>query len=163
MSYPLLLSRSLTKLWYQIRTYPKTISVKLKNLQRNSLGNNERQRFSQTFQTKENVQLPSIKKDITQEGIIDPAPAKLKKELLELNTSRKGSLKRDRISSINVSPRNPTQRHNFSTLEPSSYTKRKELLSEDDLAGITEKNEWDEIWKYAKLKEQEENSLLQHK
>lgn len=37
------------------------------------------------------------------------------------------------------------------------------MRDSEDLNGITERNEWDEIWKYAKMKEKEENDLIKHK
>jgi hypothetical protein len=41
--------------------------------------------------------------------------------------------------------------------------RHKNLLNDDeDLSGLTAQNEWDEIWKFAKIKEQEENAMKRH-
>lgn len=48
-------------------------------------------------------------------------------------------------------------RHNHSTLIPAIYEKHGDLItSNDELSGITDANEWNEIWKFSKVKEQEE-------
>ena len=91
-------------------------------------------------------------------------PLKLKKELTINKTTNKGKHFNSGFNSINGSPREMTLNSNFSTLEPIVYTRRKDLIRDnEDLTGITERNEWDEIWKFAKMKEQEENDIIKHK
>lgn len=79
--------------------------------------------------------------------------------------SRRLSQKRDEpagFRSFNGSPRGLVS--NYSTLEPSLPDRHRDLVRQDeDLRGITDKNEWDEIWKYAKIKEQEEQAIAKHK
>ena len=116
------------------------------------------------MKTKEDLQLPAISREIGPESVIESTPLKLKKELTALNSYRKGVHMRSGFNSINASPRDLNPQNNFSTLEPTLYTRRKDLLKdEDDLGGITENNEWDEIWKYAKIKEQEEANIIKNK
>ena len=55
------------------------------------------------------------------------------------------------------------RKHNFSTIE-GSYNRHRDLLkSGEDLSGLTAKNEWDEIWNYAKIKDQEEAQAKRNK
>lgn len=112
------------------------------------------------------VQLPMIKKENTLKDIETNSPTHvgLKPELFQGPRTNKAMKYRTGFNSINQSPRALSPMHNHSTLEPSVYQRHRDLIrGEDHLSGITASNEWDEIWKFAKIKEQEENAIKKHK
>ena len=51
----------------------------------------------------------------------------------------------------------------MSTIDHHSIRHKELLTPKDSLVGLTAKNEWDEIWKYAKIKDQEENAIKKSK
>jgi hypothetical protein len=66
-------------------------------------------------------------------------------------------------SSINKYSQDSIRYKNQSTLEPRSVRHQDLLTSKDNLTGLTSNNEWDEIWKYAKIKDVEENAIKKNK
>ena len=67
---------------------------------------------------------------------------------------------RNRYKSINPSPRQKSPMRKNLTVEPSLKGRHHSLLrDEETLSGISAQNEWDEIWKFAKIREQEDIAL----
>lgn len=131
---------------------------------RNKIGSKPTAPIKALAATNTNIELPSIKKDAVLDTIDTRSPRQLRLKN-ELSTVRvNGTSKTHKIKDGNLRTMDNTPRHNHSTLAPSIYNKHKDLLtSNDNLSGLTDQNEWDEIWKYAKIKEQEEESSKYHK
>lgn len=116
----------------------------------------------------DNLKLPSVRnsnKFQTLE-IKDPQDDSFANEMHYGTKTNKNSHRyHTQINSNKLSPRDNSniRAKNLSTLEPNSIRHQDLLNPTDNLVGLTAKNEWDEIWKYAKIKDQEENSIKKHK
>jgi len=130
-----------------------------------SMSKNQNTRASSLIPTSNKLEFPSIRRSniLNMEDIQNQRKVSLKAELLQDPKTNKRSHPKNRYKSINCSPRKLSPLRKNSTVEPSMHGRHHSLLREEEtLSGITAQNEWDEIWKFAKIKEQEDIALKKH-
>lgn len=111
------------------------------------------------------LELPSIKKELN----IDTKESNGHRDssananVLTGPKTNKGVKYKTGFNSINNTPKRHISKRDSTTLIPTTYNRHKDLLNDDeDLSGLSAQNEWDEIWKFAKIKELEENAIKRH-